>query len=485
MRYEHAYRFLMPKLEQELPLYLTYHTVQHTKDVLKVADHLCDAENINAGEKELLLTAVLFHDSGLIKSFRGHEKHSCEIAREALTAFSYSQEDIDAICDLIMTTRLPHKPATLLQKIICDANLYYLGSKQYFANANKLYGEYKHNGLINDREDWHKKQISFLETHEFFTRTAIREYGALKKQNLQLLGAKKKPSKKHRNKLFNTIGDWILIILGAACASYGLNAYLVPNNFFDGGISGVALLIHEIYHFDLSALIILLNLPIIILSYFGTSKGFAVKTIVAIILLGVFLYCIPYPVATHDKVLVAVFGGFFIGLGSGLAIRGGCALDGSEILAMYTIKKTSFTISEIILAINILIFSVAALKFGLETALYSILTYFAASQTIGYVIEGVEAYTGVTIISEHSEIIKRRLVNELGRGITVYKGERGFLPDNFEVSNDCDIIFTVITRLELRRLKNLVQQSDAKAFVFANTIKEASGGVIKRKSTHD
>jgi uncharacterized membrane-anchored protein YitT (DUF2179 family) len=169
-------------------------------------------------------------------------------------------------------------------------------------------------------------------------------------------------------------------------------------------------------------------------------------------------------------------------LGSGLVIRGGCAIDGSEIVAMYTIKRISFTISEIIMAINILIFSVAALKFGLETALYSILTYFAASQTIGYVIEGIEAYTGVTIISEHSELIKRRLVTDLGRGITVYKGERGFLPDNFEVSNDVDIIFTVITRLELTKLKNLVQQADQKAFVFANTIKEASGGVIKRKS---
>ena len=157
-------------------------------------------------------------------------------------------------------------------------------------------------------------------------------------------------------------------------------------------------------------------------------------------------------------------------------------LDGSEILAMHTTKKTSFTISEIILAINVLIFSVAALKFGLEIALYSTLTYFAASQTIGYVIEGVEAYTGVTIISSHSELIKRRLVNELGRGITIYKGQRGFLPGSFEISEDCDIIFTVITRLELRKLKNLVQQSDPKAFVFANTIKEASGGVIKRKS---
>ena len=213
-------------------------------------------------------------------------------------------------------------------------------------------------------------------------------------------------------------------------------------------------------------------------------ESLAIKTAVGILLLGICLYFFPHIRVTEDKLLVAVFGGFFLGLGSGLAMRGGAALDGTEILALYTLKKTSFTISEIILGFNILIFSVAALAFDLNVAMYSILTYLAASQTIGYVIEGIEAYTGVTIISENSEMIKRRLVNELGRGITVYKGERGFLPGNFEVSSEVDIIFTVITRLELRKLKNLVHQTDPKAFVFANTIKEASGGVIKRKDKH-
>jgi uncharacterized membrane-anchored protein YitT (DUF2179 family)/predicted metal-dependent HD superfamily phosphohydrolase len=483
MKYEQAYRFLIPKLEQELSVDLTYHSAQHTKDVLMAAERLCLAENIVENEKELLLTAALFHDAGFLESYKGHEEQSCKIAKETLQGFSYNNEEIDIICDLIMTTKLPHKPTTLLQKIICDADLHYLGTRHYFAIANKLYHEYKQHGLVKDKEDWHKKQIAFLEEHAFFTRTASKEYGSIKKENLQLLTVKRS-RKKHKNKLLSRIGDWILIALGAVIASFGLNGFLVPNNFFDGGVSGIALLLREIYHFDLSLLIILLNLPIIILSYFNTGKSFAIKTVVAIVLLGVCLYFIPYPVATRDHLLVAVFGGFFIGLGSGLAIRGGCALDGSEIVAMYTIRKTSFTISEIILAINIVIFSVAALRFGLETALYSILTYFAASQTIGYVIEGIEAYTGVTIISEHSEMIKRRLVNELGRGITVYKGERGFLPDNFEVSADCDIIFTVITRLELRKLRNLVQQTDPKSFVFANTIKEASGGVLKQKQAH-
>jgi uncharacterized membrane-anchored protein YitT (DUF2179 family) len=226
---------------------------------------------------------------------------------------------------------------------------------------------------------------------------------------------------------------------------------------------------------------VLANLPLLLISYFVVSRNFAIKTFIAVLLLGICLLYFPYPKITSDKLLISIFGGFFLGVGTGLTMRAGCALDGVEVLALYTLKRSSFTITEIILGINIIIFVIAAFKFGLETSLYSILTYFTASRTIDYVIEGIEAYTGVTIISGESELIKYRLVNGLKRGITVYKGERGFLPGKFEISNDVDIIFTVVTRLELRRLKNLVYEVDPKAFVFANTVKEASGGIVKRK----
>jgi len=162
----------------------------------------------------------------------------------------------------------------------------------------------------------------------------------------------------------------------------------------------------------------------------------------------------------------------------------GSKLDGIEVLALYTLKKTSFTITEIILGINIVIFAIAGFKFGIETALYSILTYFAATRSIDYVVSGLEAYTGITIVSGKSESIKYQLVNKLGRGISVYKGERGFLPGKYDISSDCDIIFTVITRLEVRKLKNLVYEVDPNAFVFVNTIKEASGGVLKKRKLH-
>jgi uncharacterized membrane-anchored protein YitT (DUF2179 family) len=187
---------------------------------------------------------------------------------------------------------------------------------------------------------------------------------------------------------------------------------------------------------------------------------------------------------TDDKLLISIFGGAFLGIGVGLIMRTGAALDGIEVLAVYTLKRTSFTITEIILGINIIIFTIAGFRFGIQTALYSVLTYFTATRCIDYVVEGLQAYTGVTIVSGNSEAIKYQLVNKFGRGITIYKGERGFLPGKYEISADCDIIFTVITRLEMRKLKNLLYHVDPKAFVFATTIKEASGGIIKRRQHH-
>ena len=244
------------------------------------------------------------------------------------------------------------------------------------------------------------------------------------------------------------------------------------------------LLIHELYHVNLAVLIVIFNLPLIIISYFSVGKRFAMRTFLSVLLMSLCLWLLPSVVITHDKLIVSIFGGVFLGIGIGLVMRAGAALDGIEVLALYTLKKTSFTITEIILGINIIIFGIAALKFGIETSLYSILTYFCATRTIDYVVEGVQAYTGVTIISANSEEIKYQLVNELGRGITVYKGERGFLPGKFDVSTDCDIIYTVVTRLEMRKLKNLIYDIDPNAFVFANTIKEASGGIIKSRIKH-
>jgi uncharacterized membrane-anchored protein YitT (DUF2179 family) len=282
-----------------------------------------------------------------------------------------------------------------------------------------------------------------------------------------------------------SLKDFGYIVAGILICGFALKSFLVPNSFFDGGVTGISLLIHELYHVNIAYVIIPANIPFIIMGIFQVNSRFAWKTLAAIIGVGICLQFVPYPeTVTHDKLLVCIFGGVFMGTGIGLAIRGGCALDGIEVLALYTLKRSSFTVSEIILGINVLIFSIAAFKLGLPTALYSIITYYAASHTINFVIEGLEEYTGFTIISGQSELIKEKLVLELGRGITIYKGERGFLKDSFEVSHPVDIIFTVVTRLEVRRLRNTVKSIDPKAFMFTSTIKEAAGGVLKKRARH-
>jgi uncharacterized membrane-anchored protein YitT (DUF2179 family) len=286
---------------------------------------------------------------------------------------------------------------------------------------------------------------------------------------------------KAEHSLPEIIKDVVTVIAGILFCGFALKGFLVPNKFFDGGVTGISLLIHELYHINIAFVIIAANIPFVILGAYQVNRVFALKTFVCVIALGICLLYVPYPVITSDKLLVSIFGGVFMGLGVGLSIRGGCALDGIEIMALYTLKRSSFTISEIILGINIIIFLIAAFELGLPTALYSILTYYTASRTISFVIDGLEEYTAVNIISGKSEIIKERLVMELGRGITVYKGERGFLKESFDVSQPVDIIFTVITRLEVRRLKNLVHNIDPKAFVFTNSIKEAAGGVLKKR----
>jgi uncharacterized membrane-anchored protein YitT (DUF2179 family)/predicted metal-dependent HD superfamily phosphohydrolase len=486
IQFEPVYSFLTKKLEAELPAYLHYHNAQHTKNVISAAEQLAKAEKVQEPELTILKTAALFHDCGFLETYSEHEEISCEMARKWLPQFGYTNEDIDWICDLILTTKLPQQPKDKLGKILCDADLYYMGTDSYFVTADKLYKELREAGIVKNREEWSREELKFVETHSYFTHAAQSRLGARLKQTADQL--RRRLEKNGESKNFIEISAWLsdamFIISGVLLVAFSLKGFLIPNHFFDGGVTGISLLISELYHFDISFVIMLANLPFIIICIYAINFNYALKTFICILLLGFCLYFFPHYSITSDKLLVSVFGGFFLGAGIGLTMRAGCAIDGIEILALYTWKKTSFTITEIIFAINIIIFGVAAFEFGPEVALYSVLTYFAATRTVDYVVEGLEAYIGVTIISGKSEIIKDRLVNEMGRGITIYKGERGFLPGKFETHNDCDIIFTVITRLEIRKLKNLVNEIDPRSFVFASTIKEASGGIIKRRHVH-
>ncbi len=486
MQYQQVYDFLMPRLENELPAWLTYHNADHTRYVIAHAEHLAISENITGEERVLLKTAALFHDAGFLQQSHGHEEISCIMAREFLPGYGYNDNQVEQICRMIMATQLPQSPTDKLSEILCDADLYYIGEKNYFGNVDKMFLEFRHAGDVNTETEWQLRQVEFLSTHHYFTPTAQAKLEGKKEAIIRELNSRLEKSipVHHEDPAARWLQDILLTVFGVTIAGIALKLFLVPNHFFDGGVTGFSLLVHEIYGFNLGLVILLLNLPLIVVSYFSIGKRFAGRTLVCVLLLGICLLLIPNYALTADKLLICIFGGAFLGIGVGLIMRTGAALDGIEVLAVYTLKRTSFTITEIILGINIIIFSIAAFRFGIETALYSIITYFTATRCIDYVVEGLQAYTGVTIVSGKSEAIKYQLVNKFGRGITIYKGERGFLPGKYEISADCDIIFTVITRLEMRKLKNLVFDVDPKAFVFASTIKEASGGIIKRRQHH-
>lgn len=281
----------------------------------------------------------------------------------------------------------------------------------------------------------------------------------------------------------NTVRDIVLILAGVLSAAYGLKGFLLPNGFIDGGVTGISLLVNQLTNLPFSVLIFAINIPFIILGYTQQSPGFALKTFAATTTLALAVHFIDFPIATNDKLLVAVFGGFFLGLGIGLAIRGGCVIDGTEVLALYISRKSGLTIGDFILVINIFIFSIAAFLLSFDIALYSILIYLAASKTVDYVVQGIEEYTGVTIISEKSEEIRKAIIHEMGRGVTIYKGKRGFGSHGDKNAN-MDVVFTVITRLEITKLKAEIERIDESAFVVMHSITETKGGMIKKRPLH-
>lgn len=276
------------------------------------------------------------------------------------------------------------------------------------------------------------------------------------------------------------IKDGLFIALGVFLAGFGLKGFLLPNGFIDGGAVGISLLIRGVTSINLSLLLVLVNIPFIFMGFKTISKEFAVKTALGIISLALIVALVPYPQITHDKLLVAVFGGFFLGAGIGLAVRGGGVIDGTEVMAISIYRKFGISVGDIILVFNILIFTVAAYLLSVETALYSILTYLSASKTVDFIIEGIEELTGVTIISVKYDEIRGMIINDLGRGVTIYNGERGY--GNHEIANkDIKILFTVITRLEVNKLNANIKKIDKNAFIIMSSIKDAKGGMIKKR----
>lgn len=280
------------------------------------------------------------------------------------------------------------------------------------------------------------------------------------------------------------IKSYVLILLAILSAGMGIKGYLLPSRFIDGGVTGISMLLNNITGFPLYVLIPVINLPFIILGYYQMGYKFALKSSIAIGGLAICLAFVPYPDIIPDKLLTAIFGGFFLGVGIGLAIRAQAVLDGTEIAALLVSKSTRvLRVADVILLVNVLIFTAAAFFLGVETASYSILTYFAASKTIDFLLNGLEEYTGMTIISDRSEEIRTAIIQKLDRGVTIYRGKGGY-GKRGENIRDNEILFTVVTRLEVGKLQSLINNIDPHAFVLQHSINDMQGGMKKERGLH-
>lgn len=277
--------------------------------------------------------------------------------------------------------------------------------------------------------------------------------------------------------------DFIFIAFGIFSAAVGLKGFLLPNGFFDGGAMGISLLLNHFINVDLSIFILVVNVPFVLLGFRQISLQFAIKSAVAILFLALTVHWIHIPIFTQDKLLISIFGGVFLGLGIGLSIRGGAVIDGTEVLAIQVSRRSSLSVGDFIAIFNLALFLGVAFFVNIETAMYSMLTYVAASKSVDFLVSGIEEYIGVTIVSPHYEKIRKLLIHELQRGVTVYKTEGGYGKTGTN-TEDRKALFCAVTRLEVTRLLSEVERVDPNAFVIQQSIKDTRGGMIKKRPLH-
>ena len=283
----------------------------------------------------------------------------------------------------------------------------------------------------------------------------------------------------NKKSAYTNISEYFQIALGIFLASIGLKAFLLPNDFLDGGVTGTAILLNSQYEsINVSILLVLINIPFLILAYFTLSKRILIKSVFSIIGLALVIHFVEFNTVTEDKLLISIFGGLFVGAGIGLTVKNGAVLDGSEILGVFLNDRFGFSIGQIILYFNIILFSITAFVLSVEIAMYSILTYIVTAKVIDLLIEGFEDFIGVMIVSKHHKEIKSAIINELGAGMTIYKGEKGY--GSSGEMEGFDIIHTVINRIDIRKMHRVIDKVDPNAFLIEFDINHIKGGVLRR-----
>ncbi len=281
-----------------------------------------------------------------------------------------------------------------------------------------------------------------------------------------------------KTKVLKSVSEYFQIALGIVLASIGLKAFLLPNGFLDGGVTGIALLINGLIGINISLLLVLFSIPFLIIGYYTVSKRIILKSIISIIGLALFIHFENFEVITEDKFLISIFGGLFLGSGIGIAIRNGSVLDGSEILGIFINDRFGISIGKVILLFNVILFTITAFVISKEIAMYSILTYIVTAKVTDLVIEGYEDFIGVSIVSKDYNEIKLAIIKELGAGMTIYKGKKGFITKG--ENEDIDIIHTIINRIDIKKMYRIVSNIDEDAFIVEFDVNNVKGGVLRR-----
>jgi uncharacterized membrane-anchored protein YitT (DUF2179 family) len=282
-----------------------------------------------------------------------------------------------------------------------------------------------------------------------------------------------------RNRFARESLNAALIAVGVMSAAMGLKGFLLSSGFIDGGVTGISMLLAKTTGMPLSVLLPAINLPFVVVGYRLLGRAFAVRSVLGIAGLAGVLATVPFPDVTPDLTLTAVFGGFFLGAGIGLAVRGGAVLDGTEIAALVISRRADMLrVGDVILGFNVVLFLAAMSALGVEPALYSILTYLAAAKTLDFVLHGIDEYTAITIVSPSATRIRERITADLGRGVTVYKGYGGMS------RAEQDILYCVVTRLEIGKVKAIVKEIDRSAFFVFHPLSGAEGGTFGVKRFH-
>jgi uncharacterized membrane-anchored protein YitT (DUF2179 family) len=271
--------------------------------------------------------------------------------------------------------------------------------------------------------------------------------------------------------------EYFQVLIGIFLTSLGLKAFLLPNGFLDGGVTGIALLVKTQVDINISYLLVIISIPFLILGYFTVSKRIVIKSIVSIIGVALFIHFENFQTITNDKLLISIFGGLLVGSGIGIAIRNGSVLDGSEILGVFINDKFGISIGRVILVFNVILFSITAFVISVEIALYSILTYIIAAKVTDTVIEGFEDFIGITIVSKKYDLIKIAILEELGVGLTIYKGSSGFGSKGH--TEDFDIIHTIINRIDIKKMYTVISAIDKEAFIVEFDVNNVKGGVLR------